>query len=113
LTVGRDHPGAAGARHNLAAHPRLALFDGRDYKVSCGAPPSDASFSGWGVLAEDVSVLGIERSDPEALTRRYQEKAALVYAGEVTFGRLSRNRAALMAADRPRAAEDGDRQGRR
>jgi hypothetical protein len=113
LAVARDHPGIAAAQRNVAARVRLALFDGRDYKVSYGMPaPGDPSFAGADVRPEDVIVLGVDASDPQDLARRYQDKAALVYSRPATLGRLPRNRAALTAPARP-PADDGARPGGR
>jgi hypothetical protein len=110
LALPRDHRGAAAAAQNAAARLRLALFDGRDYKVTYGMPPPGSPGFGADVRADDVIVLRIECSDPADFARAYQEKAALVYARATTLGRLPGSRAALAAPER--AAGAGNRQGR-
>jgi hypothetical protein len=108
LVVPHDHAGAAAARRNVAAEVRLALFDGRDYKLGYGVVPAgDRTFAAADVRGEDVIVMVIESSSPQDLAPRYAARVGLVYARAGTLDRLPTSRAALFAPDA--AADAGTR----
>lgn len=104
LVVPRDDPAARAAAGHVAARLRVTLFDGRRYEVGYGIVPTGEAALGPDVRNEDIVIMFVTSSDPQDVTQRYAEKAALVYTRASTLGRLPARRAALAAP--PAAAEE-------
>ena len=103
LVVAHDSPSVQLARQHIATHLRIALFDGREYKIDFGTLPKGTT----GLtdlednLPETLAFGFFECSDPNDITARYNKKAILVYSRSVTVGLLPENSASLSAESSP------------
>lgn len=103
LVVAHDSPSVQLARQHIAAHLRIVLFDGREYKIDYGTLPKGIA----GLkdlednLPETLAFGFFESSDPQDITARYNTKAILVYSRSATVGLLPENSASLSAEASP------------
>ncbi len=101
FVVAHDSPSVQLARQHIAAHLRIVLFDGREYKIDYGTLPkgtiglTDLEDN----LPETLAFGFFEGSDPQDITARYNGKAILVYSRSAAVGLLPETPASLTSAE--------------